>query len=305
MELFKLQEAIKTKNVPHLLIFMGTEYEISKLYLRQIQKITKREIFVIPNASNILSRNKVVSITNTDNLYVCRYDKDILTNEKLWERMENLGDVMLILQFHALDKRSKFYKRFEEYIVDFCEQDDNTLSIMLTPVCRLNDNNKKHLMTGCSNNYGRCLLEIDKINTYAKIHNISVDVAYEELTKQKVIHRDVELQLQEFMQMIMTRDTKVFSYLQTIKDNNSTMVVIAWLYNAVRNQLIVETLNRPATANTGLNYYFIKECLGRKNYYSQNELLNALSLIRETEQGIKLGTMEEQNALEYLLVQIV
>lgn len=305
MELFKLQEAIKTRNIPNLLIFTGTEYEISKLYLRQIQKITKREIFVIPNASNILSRNKVVSITNTDNIYVCRYDKDILTNEKLWERMENLGDVRLVLQFQTLDKRSKFYKRFEEHIVDFSEQDDNTLSIMLTPVCKLNDNNKKHLMAGCSNNYGRCLLELDKINTYAKIHDISVDAAYEELTKQKVIHRDVELQLQEFMQMIMTRDKNVFSYLQTIKDGNSTMVVIAWLYNAVRNQLIVETLNRPTTANTGLNYFFIKECLSRKNYYSQDELLRAMSLVRDTEQGIKLGTIEEQNALEYLLVQII
>lgn len=305
MELFKLQEAIRTKNVPNLLIFTGNEYEISNLYLTKILKFTKREQMNIPNASSILSRNKVISITNTGKLYLVRYDKDILTNEKLWERMENLGDLMLVLQFQTLDKRSKFYKRFEDKIVDFCEQDDNTLSLMLNPVCKLSDKNKKHLMAGCSNNYGRCLRELEKVTTYANAHNISADNAYEELTKQKVIHRDIEIQLQEFMQLVLTRDFKVFSYLQAVKDTNSTMVVLAWLYNAFRNQLIVETMNRPTTENTGLSYFFIKECLTRKNYYSSTELLNALNLVRETEQGIKLGNIEDANALEYLLVQVL
>ena len=305
MELCELQNAIKTKAIPNLLIFTGNEYEISNLYLSKILKVTKREQMNIPNASSILSRNKVISITNTGKLYLVRYDKDILTNEKLWERMENLGDLMLVLQFQSLDKRSKFYKRFEDKIVDFREQDDNTLSLMLNPVCKLKDSNKKHLMAGCSNNYGRCLRELEKVTEYANAHNISADNAYEELTRQKVIHRDVEIQLQEFMQLVLTRDIKVFSYLQTVKDTNSTMVVLAWLYNAFKNQLIVETMNRPTTENTGLNYFFIKECLTRKNYYSTDELLSALNLVRETEQGIKLGDIEDANALEYLLVQVL
>lgn len=305
MELFELQEKIKTKQIPNLLIFTGNEYEIIKLYINQILKITGRTLYNLSSVCSILQRNKVISITNVKNLYISRYEKEILTNDKLWDKLENLGDTMIIIQQATIDKRGKFYKRFENSIVDFCEQDIKTVSLMLKNVCKLSDKNRNELIAGCRNNYSRCLLEIDKLNTYSSIYKISVDEAYNRLKEQKVLCFDNDIQIQQFIKLLMTKDKACYAYLQKLKDKTATMVIIAWLYNAFRNQLITETVTKPSVENTGLNYFFLKECLDRRGYFTTTQLKNAFCKISEVEQGIKLGLIEEAIALDYLLVNIL
>lgn len=303
MDLFQLQQHIKQNTVPNFLIFTGNEYEISKLYLSQILKVTGRELYNIPTAGTLLNRNKVISLTDTKHVYISRYEKEILTDEKVWDKISKLGNNMLIVQQQSIDKRGKFYKRFEDNIVDFCEQDDKTLAIMLKGKCKLSTENTAKLMRGCSNNYGRCLLEIDKITTYAEVKNITLDESFEHLTKEKIIVVDSDVQIQDFVNAVLNRNKKSLQYYEEL--NTPTMTLIAWLYNAFRNQLVVETVSKPNCDNTGLKWFFLKECLDRQGKYSPRELEAALNIVREAEQGIKLGRIEEQNAIEYIMVNIL
>ena len=54
-----------------------------------------------------------------------------------------------------------------------------------------------------------------------------------------------------------------------------------------------------------LNYYFIKQALDRRKNYSIKELENALTVIRNTEQGIKNGSIDESISIDYILSMVM
>ena len=166
--------------------------------------------------------------------------------------------------------------------------------------------NLERLVTGCGNNYSKCLLEIDKIKCLSKVRNITEDQAYVDLVNDGAIYEIQESKLQEFTNAVMTKDISCFSkYKALIRNNEPNMIIITWLYNAVRNQLSVQTVGNANQETTGLKYFFIKECLDRKGYYTNKELLHFLDIIRYCEQGIKLGWMEDVNSVEYILASVM
>lgn len=56
---------------------------------------------------------------------------------------------------------------------------------------------------------------------------------------------------------------------------------------------------------TGLQYYQVKYNQDKKGYYSIGELVNAIKIIQKTEEGIKTGKIDEQNSIDYVLVNVL
>ena len=306
MKLPELMHGIKTKSLPHMVVFVGTEYAIINEYLDQMEKRLGLEKYSINSACTVLTANKVMSLTKQPRLYVCRYDKQILTSEKNWAYVKNLGDNYLVLIFTQLDKRGKFAKQFEDVTVEFVELNADTVKQMIGKKVTLPEKYLDRLLLGCENNYGRCLLEIQKIKSIAEEDHCTDEEAYKKLLRSGVIYEAPQVQIQEFVRQVMEGDYGCFSTLNELKKNNeSAFVLIAWLYNNIRAQLIVQTLKKVSTETTGLNYYMMKECLDRKGYYSVKELLTALSVIKRVEQGLKNGIYEESWAMEYILINIL
>lgn len=306
MNLAELKDSIKTKTLPHFLIFVGTEYALINEYIHQIQIKFNLSKYSIASACSVLTPSKVMTLTREDRLYVSRYEKQIQTSEKSWTYLKNLANNYLIIVLTSIDKRSKFYRQFDQSIVEFVEQNVKMLQQIISRKVKLSEQLLSRLITGCGNNYGRCCLEVDKIKALASEEHCTDEEAYKKLLKYGVIYEDPTTQIQDFIQCVMTGDYKCYKLLQLLKRNNeSSFVLIAWLYTNIRNQLIVQSVNKISTESTGLNYYALKECQNRLNYYSITELKNALQIIKRVEQGLKNGVYEDEWAMDYILINIL
>lgn len=304
MELFDLNHQIKVKNVPKFLIFTGNEFAIINLYIEHIQKAFNLQYVSLCNVAQVIQKHKVLSLLGQNNLYVCRYDFDFIKNEKAWSGIDaKLGDNYLVLVYNTLDARSKFYKKYENRIVAFNELSENININMLRSRCSLSVENCELLLHGCGNSYSRCVLELLKISEYAREHNMDEDSAYKLLRSNKVIIESTELKIPEFVNSVMLRKKSCLSfYHKLIANGESNLVLITWLYNACRAQLIYETLQKATPTTTGLPYPIFKECEERSGKYSVDKLTHMLQMCKYCEQGIKNGIIDDAQSIEYLLV---
>lgn len=304
MKLFELQQAIKNHKIPKFLIFTGNEYAIIELYIQQICKQFNLMRQNVNAVDQIIKPHAIMNILKTNTLYVCRYDNNFVKQEGLWKNIDaKLTDNYFILILSNIDNRSKLSKYFEKRIVEFSEQTPDTVALMIGNLIKLSKAHLQQLMVGCKYNYSKLTLEIDKIKTLSAVRNITQDEAYELLLKDGAIIEATDTKLQEFIDCVMNKKRKCFKLYENLIENGETnLVILAWLYNAVRNQLSVQTVSNPTAETTGLNFFFIKECLSRKGIYTTKELLNMLSVIKFCEQGMKNGNIDQQYIIDYILV---
>ena len=309
MELFDLQNAIKKKEIPHFMIFLGDEYEIMNIYLKNIEKVLGLNITNIDEASTVISKSKIISFIEPNKLYVCKYDKDFTTNDKVWEGFEKcLKHSYLILIYNELDKRSKFYKFFNDKIIMFEKYENSLLKKRLSSMTKLNDSNIDKLIEGCEGNYSRCLIELKKLKSYVDSNNgtISENEGFETLLKNGVITTTVSNILFEFINKVVERNRICYNLYDKLKNiGESNVKLISLLYTSFRNQLIVETVSNISTETTGLSSFVIYGAKSRMRKYTIKELENALNVITYTEQGIKSGLIEEQFSIDYILAQVL
>jgi DNA polymerase III delta subunit len=307
MNLFELMTGIKLKNLPKFLVFCGPEYAIMDIYVDKIAQTFNLKRANISNVQQVVKPQRAISLIGDNNLYICRYDTDFIKNEKSWSNIDaKLGSNKLILICGNLDKRGKFYKSFENNLTEFVEQDHTTVVSMVNKQIDLDAKYVERLVTGCENNYSRCLLEINKIKSLANAKKLTSNEAYENLLKDGTICEVQDSKLQEFTNSVLTRNSNCFAqYKALIRSGEPNMIILTWLYNAVRNQLSVQTVNKPTVEILGISYFFIKECQDRQGYYTNKELRKFLDVIRYCEQGIKLGWMEDSLCIDYILASVM
>ena len=304
MQLYEIIEHTKNHTLPPFLIFTGSEYAIIELYIDKICSAYAYERKSIQSLKQIVKKQKVISLIGEKKGYVCKYDFEALkTNYTKQMVYSSVGNNLLFLVVPAVDKRGKFFKTFENNIVEFVEQDFKTIKLMLADKTTLNEKHLERLIAGCGNNYSKILLELDKIKTLSNVRNCSEDIAYKQLLEDGTVIEQQEVKLPKFVDCVLRKNKKCFElYNDLIENGENNMVILSWLYNATRNQLSVQTVSRPSQETTGLSYFFIKECLERIDYFSTKELLDMLARIKYVEQGIKSGLIEDTNSVSYVLV---
>ena len=168
MDVATLKAKIKSKQLPSYLIFSGDEWKVQQIYIDQIAKVTGREIKRIDDVSSIYSQLKNRSFNLEPVNYIVRDDKELMNSEKLQQQISNglLGDNMLIHLLTSVDKRTKFYKAYKDSIVDFERLPDSMLNKYILKEIKLSERNIERLIDICEHDYGRILLEIDKIKRY-------------------------------------------------------------------------------------------------------------------------------------------
>lgn len=307
MELFELHNAILHNKIPKFLIFTGDEYAIKDIYIQKISGALKRSVTPTDNISTVLTGSRIISLVGKDSLYIDKYDKTIVANEKLWiDITQKLKNNYLILIFSDIDKRSRFYTTFKNNIVEFGTQTPKVLRTMLKAQIDMSDENLDDLATRNNNNYGKCLLEADKIRRFAKIKNIDNNIAYKQLLDCGAISGEYTDVIFTFVNSVMKRWKNCYKYYKVLKScYESNIKILSLLYSSFKNQLIVETVKGASQENTGLNPYTIKTCLNRAGTYSIKELKFALNKLVEIEQGIKIGKIEEPIAIDYFLAMVL
>lgn len=168
MDVTTLKAKIKSKQLPSYLIFSGTEWKVQQIYINQIAKVTGKEIKRVDDISSIYTNLRNRSFVQRGVIYIVRDDKELMNSEKLQQQISNglLGDNTLIHLLTTVDKRTKFYKQYKDTIVEFEPLNDVVLKKYILKEIKLSERNIERLIDICEHDYGRILLEIDKIKRY-------------------------------------------------------------------------------------------------------------------------------------------
>ena len=167
MDVGTLKAKIKSKQLSSYLIFSGDEWKVQQIYINQISKATGKEIRTIDSVVDIYNQLRNRSFIQKGLIYKVRDDKELMQNEKLQQTIEQvLGNNILIHLLTTVDKRTKFYKAYKDSIIEFEALSDSMLKKYILKEIKLSESNIQRLIDICEHDYGRILLEIDKIKRY-------------------------------------------------------------------------------------------------------------------------------------------
>lgn len=309
MDVSTLKAKIKSKQLPHYIIFSGTEWKVQEIYINQIVKVTGKESKRIDSIADIYSQLKNRSFVQKSKIYIVRDDKDLMQNEKLQKQIDDvLGDNMLIHTLTSVDKRTKFYKAYKDTIIEFEPLTDAILKKYIKKEIELSDKNCDKLIAVCEHDYGRILLEIDKIKRYVNYLGPApmYDGVFEKLLKDGTIYEPPYDAVFDFVDAVLRgKVNRAFDLLsQSYESGEATMVLLSVLYNNAKAVLQVQTCeSKDIGKTTGLTGWQIKNAMDKRWVYTDKELQNMLKTIQKVESGIKTGRIDEAIAMDYILVR--
>ena len=312
MDVSSVKKQISSGNLLDFYIFTGPEWEVQKLYIKHIAKARNQRVVRIDSILDIYGKLRNRSFMLKPVCYVIRDDVEIIQNERIQTQLDSglLGQNTCILLLTTVDKRTKFFKQYKDRIVEFEPLKPQILAKYIKRHIDLSDSNCELLMQLCENDYGRCLLEIDKIKRYndylgsAKMY----DGVFRKLVDGGIIYTPPKDAIFDLVHSILIGDRgqsfRLWKECEAIGE--STLAILSVLYNNTRAVLQVQTCeSRDISKSTGLTGWQIKCAKENLNYYTVEELLKLLKLIQEVESGIKQGNIEEQIAMPYILTNVL
>lgn len=302
---------MKINDIPNFLIFTGDEYYVQRAYIDQIAKVRGLRINYIDSITDVWRSLNTKSFLSVNYLYVVRDDKELMTNEKIYSRLEEvLSDNMLIALATSVDNRLKVYKQYKSSLVEFEALKSEILKNYIKRDIGLSDKYCEILMEICEYNYGAILLEIDKIKRFdsnlvsTTAMNIR-DAVFVKLLDDGVIVAPPKDRLWDFIKAFLQDKPKVaYDYYQDLKElGTSTFAILTNLYNNARAIFQVQTCNSSDVAKTtGLTAWQIRNANDCKGKISSSDLAYLMRLIQKVESYIKSGKLDEQIAIDYVFV---
>lgn len=315
MELVNLMKKISEDNIPHFLILFGEEQKILELYEDKIVEKLQAKKVMCGSVSNFVSIVGRKSIDKSKKVYIVQEDMNYLKTEDSWDKIQKyVKNNYIILRYHSLDKRSAFVKKNQQNIVEFSHLSDDVLQQYIQrDLPDLSDENVSKLISYCNNDYGRILMEIDKIwqaqSSRLSNFNINLDSndCFEELDKQGLFHKEIGDITFELTDAVLGGYTeKSIQKLDEAKRKGEpTMMIATILYTGFRNLLSYQGLGKNkqgVVERTGMTNGEVWRCSKLAGGYSITELKRNMFLCQKVESGIKMGTIDEDIALEYLVL---
>ena len=305
MEIVELKQQIKTGKFDHWYIFSVEECAIAKVYIHKIAEKGGYEISYPDSILDIYSSLGQKSLFSFPHLYILMDDKDFLTNEKAWNAIgdgKNFKDDIVIFYYTSKDARLKFWKNFQNRVIEFNKLEDAILvRYIQKDLPGLSTENCKELIDICESDYSRILLEIDKIKQYEQSN---VNDAFNTLLERGAVYKAPKDTIFDFVNAVLEREAaKAWDLLyQANAVGDGSLRLLFTLYNSVRTMLILQSAKGKAE---GVNGWVAKNISKYKGNYSNGELVHLMSLIKEAETGIKTGMITDDIAMEYVLVEVM
>ena len=315
MELVDLMKKISNNDIPHFLIFFGEEQKIIDIYIQNIMQSVDGKKVVVDNVSQAIKDNGKKSLDKSIKVYVATEDTAFLTKDESWENVrKSMHKNYLILRYHLLDKRSAFVRKNQQNIVEFSHLSDEVLQQYIQRYLPdLSDENVSKLISYCNNDYGRILLEVDKIwqTQSSRLSNFNINLdsndCFEELDKQGLFHKEIGDITFELTNAVLGGypETAIQKLDEAKRKGEPAMMIVSILYNGFRNLLAYQGLGKNkqgAMERTGLTKGELYGCTKNVGGYSIAEVKRKMLLCQKVEAGVKMGTIEEDIALEYLVL---
>lgn len=311
MNLAQLKLSIVENKLDKTYIFTGDEIKVMNLYIEQIAKVENKTICRKDTVGEIFKQLKITKLTNESNVYVILDDMDFLKQtEKEWEQViQGTDKHTIILIYSNLDKRGKFYKQYKDSICEFEKLHENILAKYIQKEVDLSTANATHLALMCENSYNRILMEVDKLQHLQQVYNLTADNAYLKMLNENLIHTVKSEFVFSLVDAICKR--QVYEALELLKDldvtKDSPIAILSLLYTNIKSMLLVRACpsGNKMSETTGLTGWQIKMAMEKGNKYSMPELLNIMQVIKYTDEAIKIGRIEPQHALPFVVCKVM
>ena len=310
MQIQLLKESILNKDIPNLLIFIGEEKKLIDIYVNQIEKELNTKATSVNDVVRAINLQTQKSLfTKPVDLMVVKNDKDVISNKSIWNLIKNIKN-HLILIYDDL-KKDSFYKEFEPYIVEFKKMTVQNIKASL--IKHLSDNNMKlpekyidWLINNCSNDYGRCLNELDKILIFKDDHRTCEEL-FKQFAKDGVFHYDIPDCIFDFSNAFILRNIdKVYEIYEDLKQtSDGPTMIFSVLYNNFRDILTIQSAKELNAEKLGIDQKKLYVLRSKINHYKNDELSNILLLISKFDRDIKMGTINDYVALEYFMSKVL
>ena len=307
MDVNTIRTQIKQKQVDNFYIFTGPEWQGQKIYMNQLSKVTGNAIYRIESITEVYGKLRNKSFSSNNYIYVARDDKEFMQNEKLQDQLKSIiGNNMYILLLTSVDKRTKFYKKYKDNIVEFEYVKESALIKYIQKEIYLSESNCKKLIEVCESDYGRILLEIDKIKQFDKGDNCFNDY-FQYLLKDGTIYKPPKDAIFDFVDAVLDRSIKCWDLLgQSYAVGEANMVLISVLYNNIKAVLQVQSCeSKDVSKSTGLTGWQIMNAKKHLNQYSNGELVAGMKLLQGIESEIKTGKIEDEFSVQYFLCKFL
>lgn len=315
MELVDLMKRISFNDIPHFLILFGEEQTILNIYLTHILEVTNTKRISADSVSYVMQNINKKSLDKSIRLYVVQDDMTFLKAENSWETVRNTPTKdYIILRYHSLDKRSAFVKKNQQNLVEFSRLTKEVLQTYISKdLPDLSEKNSSKLVEYCNYDYGRILMEIDKIwqiQTY-RLSNFNVNFdsndCFERLDKQGLFHKEIGDITFELTNAVLGgyTETAIQKLDEAKRKGEPAMMIVSILYTGFRNLLAYQGLGsnkQGAMERTGMTKGELYGCTKNVGGYSISEVKRNMLKCQEIEAGIKMGTIAEDIALEYAVL---
>lgn len=315
MELLDIMKKISNNDIPHFLIFFGEEQKIIDIYIQNIVQSVDGKKVVVDSVSQVIKDNGKKNLDKSIKVYVATEDTAFLTKDESWENVrKSMHKNYLILRYHSLDKRPAFVRKNQQNIVEFSHLSNEVLQqYIYRDLPDLSDENASKLISYCNNDYGRILMETDKIwqTQSSRLSNFNINLdsndCFEELDKQGLFHKEIgDITFELTDAVLGGYPEKAIQKLDDAKRKGEpAMMISSILYNGFRNLLAYQWLGKNkqgAMERTGMTKGELWGCTKNVGGYSIEEVKRNMLFCQQVESGIKMGTIDEDIALEYLVL---
>lgn len=304
MQLWDLKKAIVEGNIPHFLVFSGEERTLLYTYLEELHKRLNIERTNADTLIDAYSKAASKSLLSAGKkLIIVKEDKSSLSDDKLLNSLTKSSNYIILI-LNNIDKRSQFAKQYADNIVIFEKMSADILLQALMPRANVQEKYLRWLIDVCDKDYGRCLLELDKVVLFDKDKHNEL---FEKFARDGIIYCQIPDCVFDFSNSVMKRDLKgSYSLWEDLKlRGDSPIQIFSILYNNFRNLMLVQLTPNPNKENTGLEDKQINGIKWNRGKYSDMELVETVLLIGELDTMIKQGLMSEEVAMEYFLAKVM
>ena len=323
MEIHKLKQKLQSSS-PHspVFIFTGEEVAIMDIYIQEVAVKTRTQISRVDSVAQALKTAANKSVIGQPKCFIIRDDKEYAQQEKVWENL-NMGRLqgnnsVVILIYSNLDKRGKFYKAHADKIVEFNHLLPEVLVKYVQKVVALRDEDALRLIDCAGADYGRLMLELDKLRTLVILDYTELSLGdpklcgmvFKEALADGVFTISPKDQVFEMVTSFTRKDGRnVMRFQYDFEQLNATPLgFMSLLYNQLRTMLLIKGAGTGDVAEkTGLDAWRIMKIKeqGVLGAWTVPQLVEALRVIRWTEKGIKTGEIEAAVALDFLITQLI
>lgn len=314
MELVNLMKAISENSIPHYLVLFGEEQAILDIYIQHIAQNYK--IVYCDTVAYALSQVGKKSIDKSNKVYIVNEDNAYNKVEESWKNVKQTfarSKHILLLKYHSIDKRGKFYTQNKGNAVEFTHlSEDVLINYIQQKLPALSEKNASKLIIWCNYDYGRILMEIDKIQQWVNYYTDkegtpNTDSAFKLLNKQGLFYKEIGDITFELTNAVLGgySETAIQKLDEAKRKGEPAMMIASILYTGFRNLLAYQGLGsnkQNAMERTGLSKGELYGCTKNVGGYSIAEVRRNMLFCQKIETGIKQGIVDEDVALEYLIL---